>query len=228
MSEEKSAVRPRPKRRSKGRRNPLAAFLSKRSYLNLNPSALPTRRLPNQERKFIASVGDENVVTSTGTVAPLSLCAQGSDITNRIGDTINVVNWRLSAHATGITVTSPQFLRLLVVRDGQCNGATPSVADILQDPTDDIALHSPITFINTTRFEVLGDAILVICSGPSEIATSAQVVKFQDTRPFSIRYVGTTALAASQGRNSLFLLAISDTAATSPLLTFFSTITFQD
>lgn len=107
---------------------------------------------------------DSNVLNLTlaaaGTVLPTIVdVAQGIDEDQRIGRKIRVRGITISGHirsnaATNVAETA-NIYRIILYKDKQTNGATATIADILQDTT----VHGHRNLSNTNRFQILFDHV---------------------------------------------------------------------
>lgn len=160
-----------------------------------------------------------------GSITPLSLVAQGDDITQRAGDIIKPIKLNLKFDVQSFvdivgTAPSVTYLRTIVFQDTIANGVLPLVADVLQalffnSDINDIALQAK-------RYHIVFDKIWQldqIVSGSLAAATVVPPVytsKSYQQRIFNrkmrgkIDYLSPAGTIAAQGRHGLFLLLLSD------------------
>ncbi len=118
----------------------------------------PTSNAP--ELKFFDVAIDDAVVAATAAIA-IDSCvkiAQGTTENTRIGRkcTVKSINWHFTVQLAGgvATTTSSDVVRVLLYLDKQCNGATATNANILEDITD---FQSFNNLANKNRFRTLMD-----------------------------------------------------------------------
>lgn len=190
------------------------------------------------EIKWIDATGS-GVVPNTGIVSSYGT-AQGVNVNQRTG---NQVRW-LSFNFRSKWVANPNstagcIVRVIIGIDRENQGATPTVAQILETPGSDVlsALN-----ISTTRgrFSILWDkeftvgAGAVVASIPAGTMQMNQapngirfVAKLQNLHRVQQEYTGTTATATSIG--TPWVLMISDVAAgNAPTGSTFIRLRFQD
>lgn len=112
----------------------------------------------------VAPGGVSLAINTTGSIIPLNLVSAGSSFFNRIGRKIEMtdVSLKLQTDPLSVTRASQQdYVRVLIIYDRQTNGATPILADILQDTgntgantTESI---SGMNLNNRDRFQVILD-----------------------------------------------------------------------
>lgn len=195
--------------------------MAKRTASGLNE----IRKLINIEEKVLDTNQSSFAFDTNGTVVPCSLIVQGLDFNNRIGDSIKMQNIQFRYRVfRGIGATT-SVVRIMLVRDLDCQGATPTVGSIIENGTLGTAQAptSPIRFLNRKRFAVLYDNLTVVTT--TDIGFSDTISMAHEGH---ILFLGTTAAAASQGKGSLFVLVVSDEAANTPSIAFQTRIVFTD
>lgn len=199
------SVRVNRKRRSRGRKNPEnsvgkyasdAWSLAKRTAYGLNE----IRKLINIETKVFDKSGTLGVNT-TGTIVPISNMIQGVDYNQRIGNSLKLqrieVNFR-NLIGTGTN----SFLRVMLVRDLDNQGATPNISDILQT----VDVMSPRNYLRTERFSVLYDEF----SNLNSVSQTGEVAELDLPHEGHIKYLDATSNPSSYGKGNLFLVHISN------------------
>jgi len=181
------------------------------------------RKLINIEEKYF-DVSVTGNVADTGAIASLSQLVQGLDINQRVGDSIRLQHirvfgtWVVNASATG------SACRIIIFRDLAQNGTPPSVSDVLAASSGVQGVNAPVKAINVDRFAILFDNVTCVSTnGDQQLAFS-----FDVAHNGHIRYLGTTAAAASEGRGTLYLLNISDEASNTPTVSWYSRIKYTD
>jgi len=195
--------------------------LAKRTANGLNE----IRKLINIEEKIQAGTVS-STPDRTGNVYPLTQMAQGIDYANnRVGDSIKLQTIQFRAKVLLNGSATGTACRVLVVRDlFNIGGGDPTTAQILQDVASTFAPLSPMNWLLRDRFSVLCDETFDLSSGGNQCATFYWNVAHEG----HVKYVGTTAAAASNGPGSLYLVAISDEATNTPALSVDFRVTFTD
>jgi hypothetical protein len=189
--------------------------LAKRTAYGLNE----IRKLINIETK-IFDTASASSPDNAGTVIPLNLIAQGVDFQNRVGDSLKMQKLEFNFRIT-IGSGTKTFVRMMVLRDLDNQGATPAVTDILQSAD----ILAPKKYLNQDRFSVLVDEI----SSLNSVSIPNQVSEYDMAHEGHIKFLGNTAAAASMGKGSLFLLLLSnESAVNAPSVGYWSRIYFTD
>ncbi len=151
-------------------------------------------------------------ISAAGAVYNLSnAIVQGDDYNNRTGDMITSVGSTLNFRFRAIG--TDQTARFIVVRDDINTGVTPAVTDILETPIYRSEFNARTT-IQQKRFKVLMDAYIDSNLNGETLKTVTKTIS-PHGKTF---YNGGTAVVASNGKGSLFLLVIGD--ASTGLLEF--------
>jgi len=191
--------------------------LAKRTAIGLNE----IRKFINIETKFLDS-NNNDTANQAGTVSYLSGMAQGTDLNNRVGDSIRIQSIWLAG--TCSVVTNNSSLRVLIVKDNENGGAAPAGSDILQNAGGAGAAVAAYNYINKDRFTIIFDELLVL----NTVSPPTDVLKFESSHNFHIKYRGTGATAASAAEGSLWMATFTDLAATQPTLRYTCRITYTD
>lgn len=189
--------------------------LAKRTAYGLNE----IRKLINIETKIAEATGTSAIDTS-GAVTSMSLIAQGLDYQNRVGDSIKLqriefrVRWSVGTGAA-------TFIRTMLVRDLDNYGTKPTLGDVLQT----VSVLSPKDYLNADRFSILYDEL-----GCLNQSDSNSVSTFEMAHEGHIKYLGTTAADASNGKGALYMMFLSNEAAgvTAPTVVLHTRIYFTD
>jgi hypothetical protein len=193
--------------------------LAKRTASGLNE----IRKLINIEEKILDTSSASYVFDTTGNVTPMSLIAQGLDYNNRVGDSLKMQSLQLRYRVFRGGSATTSVVRIMLIRDLDCQGATPTTAQILSAVGTSQAPTSPLNWLNRKRFAVLYDNLTTVTS--TDIGFTDSISMAHEGH---ILFLGTTAAAASQGKGSLFVLAISDEATNYPSIAWQSRIIFTD
>lgn len=189
--------------------------LAKRTAYGLNE----IRKLINIETKIAEATGTSAIDTA-GAVTSMSLIAQGLDYQNRIGDSIKLQRIEFRVRWTVGTGTGT-FIRTLLVRDLDNYGTKPTIGDVLQT----VSVLSPKDYLNADRFSILYDEL-----GTLNQSEANSVSTFDMAHEGHIKYLGTTAADASNGKGSLYMMFLSNEAAgaTSPTVVLHTRIYYTD
>jgi len=216
-------------KRSSGRRQPTdevavgryasdAYSLAKRTAVGLNA----IRKLINIETK-VFDVNTTWVANQAGTFQCMSLVGQGTDLSNRVGDSIRLQSIEMHAVAS-VGVTSPASLRLIMFRDLENTGNTPVGTDLVAQAGNAFAASCHYNYINRqARFVPLFDELMVL-----DATNTSQVYKYRATHNGHIRFRDTTTAVAAQAEGSLWVAIFTDAAATTPTLRTSVRITYTD
>lgn len=157
--------------------------------------------------------------SNAGTVTYLSTIVQGDDVADRSGTAISPI---LFKYRHAIVGTANAQCRQIIFQDNSNAGALPAVLDVLQTA----AVNSDYNVVNQMgkRFRILRDWVFTI--GPTTV--SANILYQRKINKLNkINFLGTTAAIASAGRGALFLLRVTDLAASQPTDSFNWTLKFN-
>jgi hypothetical protein len=197
--------------------------LAKRTAYGLNE----IRKLVNIETKFVDTANGLTAATQSGVVVCVSQLAQGLTSTDRVGDSIKLQHIEvrgtviINAAATNTTV------RVLVFRDLDGYGTAPTGADVLENVGGTVAPNSPYKFNKRDRFSILFDEMFQLQSVLAQGQSSAAWY-YSSEHAGHVKYLGTTAAAASNGKGSVYVLAISEEPTNTPQFDFYSRLLFTD
>jgi len=173
--------------------------LAKRTAYGLNE----IRKLINIETKLLTTTGNSSSLMDTsGFVIELSNLAQGLDYTNRVGDSIKMQRIDIRYRISQASAATRTFCRVIVFRDLDGYGVKPAVTDVLESASE---LSMP-KYLNKDRFSILHDEFSCL----SIAGAAAEVADFSIPHEGHIKYLGTTAASASNGKGSLYMLIISN------------------
>jgi hypothetical protein len=224
-------TRPRTKRRnptrnSGGTQRDVEKFagdaysLASRAVKGLNE----IRKLINIETKVLDLDISTQAISTTPTVTYASGISQGTDIGNRVGDSIKVQHLEFCGRLAINSSATFSAVRVLLVRDMENAGSAPAATDILETVSGTVTSRSPLNYLNKKRFSVLYDNYSVL-----DIA-SAYTQPVRMTMPLDrhIAYRGTGATAASAAEGSLWWLFVSDEATNTPTISVYTQVWYTD
>jgi len=193
--------------------------LAKRTAVGLNE----IRKLINIETKFFETTVS-TTVDSSGALTCCNLIAQGTDYTNRVGDSIKLQKIEFNGHyhiSTNATTSVGTKLRLILLRDLQQDGTAPTVTEVLQTASE-VATYN---YLRRERFSILSDQLIAL----NQLAGNANGV-FKLTIPHEghVKFLGTSSAAGSMGYGSIYLLAISSEATQVPTIYVKTYLYFTD
>jgi len=166
------------------------------------------------ELKWVTSGSSiTNVDDGAGGIAYLSGISQGTDIVNRVGDYVHAKKIDINVKVvSGIeSAASHVTYRVLLVLDKDSNGTVPTIAAVANAI---LTGTQPINQLNRTtagRFKILRDKILsstALITGANEF-----LWKWEVDLNHKMTFRGTAGSQAEAGKNSLYLVCLSDGTA---------------
>lgn len=149
------------------------------------------------------------LLAQAGTVTLLSTIAQGNAITDREANSIRIASVTLHELLTVGAATG--FARTIIFQDNLNQGVLPLVTDVLNSAD----VNSPLNAVNKVnkRFRILHDRVYSLVPATETAALNSTNV-LSSLSP--VKFLGTTAVQASQGAGSLYALRVTSLAATQP------------
>ncbi len=220
------------RRRRKGRRNKAkqvgevgqyaedAWSLAKRTMRGLNE----IRKLVNIETKLLVAYTSTSV-DFNGSIVGLSRIAQGSNYTERVGDSIKlqhmICRYRIFLNASD----TQSIVRVIVFKDLFQQGTPPTVTDVLETGPGGVSTPlSSINFLKKDRFPIIHDELYSLDTAGGTTAVGMIDKPLQS----HVKYIGTTAAAASDAQGSVYVLLVSDENTNLPTVNFYSNLYFTD
>ncbi len=179
------------------------------------------RKLINVETKFLDFNFTSNP-TQSGTVDNLSVMVQGTDLSQRLGDSIKLQSIEFNY---GVVLgTGDAFVRVMLVRDMENQGGTPTASEVLQVNATAKTVFSAPNYINRNRFSILYDETTTLT------ALSDTRCSYKVHLPIEkhVHYRGTTAAAASGAEGQLIWITTTDLNAGQPSIPVYFRLTFTD
>lgn len=181
------------------------------------------KSLVNVEKKFIDTTS--TVATSTTpTIAPLTLVAEGDDYNQRNGRSIKLKSlqcrYYLNANASA---TQSYMVRVLIFIDKDSRGSAPTSSELLQDNTN---FNSPINLNNGKRFVVLYDKISDI--SPTNTDDSLKWKSYFKQLAMHTSFMGTGATQGDADTNHIYLCYFSTGGAYPPGFSYYFRTRFID
>lgn len=170
-------------------------------------AATVERALQRRAEKKIGLVGAIAAApTTTGVVLTITTnIAQGDNFDNRTGDKITIQGLHVKTRATALLAS--QSMRFILFVDRFNQGTLPGVTEVLQNNVF-FAGYNQLTVWQQRRFLILKDWMFD-CNIAGEAIKS---LTFDHGGTGDVYYNGTTAVAASNGKGSIFLLIIGSAA----------------
>lgn len=168
-------------------------------------------------------------ILETGSVAPLTLIAEGDDNTTRDGKSIlaKKVNVQLTILHGGASGYDEQYARFILVHDKDSREAAPSITDILPSAawTDRYVSDGSKSM---KRFQILSDKTVKL-GKPSNGMSGFKQIHFNHTLNHHITYDDTTATQNAAEQGHLYLLYTGSQATDNyPTVTIDSRMRFID
>jgi len=163
----------------------------------------------NTEDKY-QDIAITTTVDNSGLVTLLNGLTQGTTVSTRIGDSVKWVNITVSWSLTISVSAATTFVRIILFRDKQCDGAAPNTfVNLLMSASYD-ALYNPVY---SNRFVVIYDNKVGLNTGDDQVYVGDR--SFNQT--FHTRYgLGNAGTIADIATNSCYLALISDQPTNRP------------
>lgn len=176
----------------------------------------------NPEKKYVDNTVSLTAIPNTGVaLATYTTMAQGLGDQARNGNTIKGVSISGKMYMQKNIGVQTTGLRLLWVLDKECDGAIPSLSQIL----DNVDIVSGVNRDFSKRFVILKDKMLTLNDGGGQ----TKFQKYFFPTDFHVHFDGSTASITDAKENQVFLFAISDQIADyAPTITHFGRFNFYD
>lgn len=172
-----------------------------------------------QENKFLDTVVNTSLPAATGSIinaGTINVIPQGDTQSQREGRiaTITSIQFRMRAILASAAEASPEdSLRIIVYLDQQCNGATATVAQILQTTS----FLSPYNLENSGRFRILYDKVTtynVTAGATTAYNTPIKYLKWYKkcNIPIVFDNTATTGAIATIRTNNIGVMMITESA----------------
>lgn len=179
-----------------------------------------------QESKVLDVVSGLANISALQTTSALSLLAQGSDYFNRTGAQVqgHSLFLRLTVRWNPAAANPAQLFRIVVFMDTQSEGVIPSGSGTANSLLVSASTEAQLNPLTRKRFLVLWNKVgWVNAYHPSRV-----MKKNIKLRSPTIQFMGPTAVAASLGTNSLYIIYWGDVIANMPTLSYESRFRFTD
>lgn len=176
-------------------------------------------QLVNSEPKYV-DVDIGLSFSTAGQVVLLSGLAQGNSDITRNGNSVLGKDIQCKFVLTKNASASQTICRLIWICDKECDGANPTLANILVGTVPAVGMLNKDF---TKRFVVLKDTMHCLDAN-NQIVEDKLYIKY----PIHMYYDGSTAAVSDCKENQVFLLMVSNEATNTPTLTAHSRINFYD
>ncbi len=191
------------------------SFPTKRANANnVRTQVMSVIRSMAERKCFITATSNQNS-TASGTIWALTQgITQGDSTLQRDGAQLKLEDTRLRMRVFMPTGAVAASLRVIIFSDSMNVGSLPLVSDVLSSSTI-TASYSTVQLL-TSRFRIYADTIKNMTAG------GIQQLCIDLNRPISkvLTYNGNTDVAASNGKNAVFLLVITDVSSNFPVYDF--------
>lgn len=164
---------------------------------------------PKVEKKYFDTLVSGSAVTAA-TITPLGLIAQGSDVNQRVGNTIVLTSIQFKGDC--VVGDATNFVRHMIVLDRDSNGVAPVTADILDASTITSTIWCPYNNDNKLRLRVLYDNVYNINTVNQPYVLDKQFLKLGGKKGIQSVYAASGAAQVNLLTNQLYSLVVSDSA----------------
>lgn len=166
------------------------------------------------ELKWVSGTSSlPNVDDAAGGIAYVSGIAQGTNVDNRVGEVVMAKRLDINVKVLSNVAALNTFVtyRILLILDKDSNGVVPTITAV----ANAIMLGSqPINLLNRVaagRFKILRDKY--ITAGQLQSGSEANIWKWEVPLNHKMTFRGTNSTQAEAGKNSLYLVCLSDDTA---------------
>lgn len=178
------------------------------------------------EKKFFDVSAVFQFADWVGVVHPLAQIAQGTGVSERIGQKIKskYMTVRGSIQMNNSAVDPDQVVRISLLEDTESDGLTPGYSDIYSTTGTALTPYAPQSFTNHGRFKILRTKTLTVQRNGESVKAFKMYVPLNKV----LYYDGTG--AATNTKKNLLLAFSSDiaTASNPPYYTFYNRLIFED
>lgn len=161
----------------------------------------------NTEQSFLDTQTSVATINSTHTILQLCNMVQGDDHEQRQGDQVKFtsisIKWTFKLASDS---SAPAFIRVMLIRDKQTNGAIYTAGDIFTDASVDDTIVSALNLDNKYRFDVIMNKVIQLNPNGRE----THYLKFYKKLDMLVRYGGNAGTIADLNSDSYSLLIVSD------------------
>jgi len=181
-------------------------------------------KLINIETKYYETWASALQFSNAAGYTYLSGLTQGTDISNRVGDSVKLqqLDFNFSLNVT-VGSTTQGFMRIVLFRDLENQGATPSGAGPLSSSGGSFWLAPP-DYINRNRYSILYDEAVL------QLPPTYDGVCKRVSIPHNghVKYRGTGSTSASAAEGAIFLMIWASNTSNLPSIDYWFRMTFTD
>lgn len=190
------------------------------------------RNMPRQELKFIDTIlNSTQLSNTTGYLDLLTGVAQGSDLINRIGNSINYKSISVEGFVNLSSLNTNNFdlVKISLVLDRQANGSSPAWTDIYGSGAAPFSLAQR-NKQTVDRYKVLKEWKLDLDTNGRTMVKFSAYIKFPYNKDYTQKFNGTGATIASIESNPIYLVYEgAQTTATFPsYINYYTRVRFAD
>ncbi len=178
----------------------------------------------NVEFKFHDVQENTQILNVTPNILQITNIPQGDTDTSRDGNQVKLVRLYVRYTLTLQAAVTTVFVRIIIVKDKQTNGAIYTASDLLTDVTGGDAIVSPFNPDNQFRFAILYDKVHALSNAAKRNAQGNINRQLQ----LKLRFDASTPSIADLTSNSLSIVQFSDIVTDPPTITLFSRVYYVD
>lgn len=163
---------------------------------------------PKIEKKYFDTQINISVV-SAATITPLELITQGSDVIQRIGNTITVTSVQFKGDV--LTGDATNFIRHILFIDKDSNGAAPALVDVLDTSVITQPIWSPYNNDNKFRFRIIYDNVYNVNTVNQPFVMDKQFIK-TGKKGLQSTFAASGGVQANLLSNQIYSILVSDSA----------------
>nr|UOF79821.1 capsid protein [Cressdnaviricota sp.]UOF81554.1 capsid protein [Cressdnaviricota sp.] len=186
------------------------------------------KNLINVEKKFIDTSisGTALVASPSGFVSCISLVGQGTDLNQRIGDSIKYSSLMVEGFVT-LNAATQDLIKVSIVLDRQTNASLPLYSDIYE-----VGAGSGATAqrnkLSVDRFKVLKEWNLDLETAGSTLKKFHTYIKFPTGQDYHEKFSGTGSTIASVYSNSIYIVFAGNLSTSMSAISYFTRIRYVD
>jgi len=183
-------------------------------------------KLINIETKYFDYSLGSTTVTTSYNIVNVSSIPQGTDVSNRLGDSIKLQGLKTLLSITPQPLTPFCYVRLLMVRDSEPRGSTPVYQDVLFTTFGPLPVMQYNYFTYQKRFSILYDEVFVL--NPASLFYTGVSKTVLTPHNGHIKWDGSGVTGTSLGEGQIYLLYCTTAASNGPVLDWTTRIAYTD
>lgn len=188
----------------------------------------------NSEKKFVDLTAQTPGAISAGAFTLLNPLSQGTANGTRVGDQVRFTDLdvRLTLYNTP---TNTAWVRIMIIKDMQPNGAAPTLANLLSDTGGGVVSFRNLDY--GKRFRVYADRVYSLMANDLETPAQPMFVKFhvdlkgtkKKNLPNITEYgLGNAGTIADISKGAYYLVSLSNLTSSGPTVSFNSRMKYVD